>query len=109
MHRCSPTPRAVRAILLPAALAATMFGPSGSADAQIAYKSTLHKEYQAVDSDGASAWPEGSVPPYPIEMTGVVINNPWDMLYYWGTPDDWPAFDPDGPYDEESPQWQVYS
>lgn len=63
-----------------------------SADAQ-SFTPTKHSEYQAVDASGFPAWPPGGGPPYPIEMTGVVINNPWDMLNYTTAP---------------SPQWQVY-
>lgn len=44
------------------------------------YEPTLHSEYQAVYDNGESAWPYA--PPYPIEMVGVVINNPLDMLDY---------------------------
>ncbi|MCD4728644.1 MAG: PEP-CTERM sorting domain-containing protein [Pirellulales bacterium] len=49
-----------------------------------AYTPTLHSEYQAVTGDdpkGDPAWPlSGS--PYPIQLLGVVINNPEDMSDY---------------------------
>ena len=52
-----------------------------------------HSEYQAVYDDGTSAWPAvGS--PRPIELTGVVINNPWDTF--------------NGDNSEYSPEWQVF-
>jgi hypothetical protein len=58
------------------------------------FVATEHSEYQAVNADGTSAWPSGGGAPYDISMTGVVINNPWDMLDY----DNAAAW----------PQWQVY-
>lgn len=93
MHLCSPTPRALRSLLLPAALAAMLCGSSGWAQGQTA---TLHRQYQAVNADGSSAW-SGSGP---IVMTGVVINNYWDMLNY--------SDDPNSPNFSTSPQWQVF-
>jgi hypothetical protein len=51
-----------------------------------------HAEYQEVNDDGTGAWPASGAP-YPIELTGVVINNPWDMLDYSNSAD--------------QPQWQV--
>lgn len=57
------------------------------------YTPTKHSEYQMVNSDGTSAWPTGGSP-YPVEMIGVVINNPWDMLDY--------------SLSVTQPQWQVF-
>jgi len=61
---------------------------------QITYTPTKHSVYQAVNSDGTAAWPSGGQP-YPIQMIGVVINNPWDMLDY--------SLSASG-----VPQWQVF-
>ncbi len=55
---------------------------------------TKHSEYQAVYDDGTSAWLESWQNPYPIQLTGVVINNPWDMLDFSNS--------------ATSPAWQVY-
>ncbi len=52
---------------------------------------TQHSEYQAVYDDGTSAWVTGGY--RPIEMVGVVINNPWQMLNYETS---------------SSPEWQVF-
>lgn len=63
----------------------------------ITYTPTRHSQYQAVYDDGTSAWPS-SGPKYPVEMIGVVIHNPWDML-------DWNM----GNYSSSAtPQWQVF-
>lgn len=79
-----------------------LLGPAlPAAQGQVVYTPTLHREYQAVFNDGTSAWPASpQQPKYPIEMTGVVINNPGDMLYF--------SDDPQSPYYSDSPQWQVY-
>ncbi len=65
----------------------------------IVFTPTLHMELQAVlygpdDVQGASDWPAGGGEPYPIQLTGVVINNPWDMLDYDNT--------------AVQPQWQIF-
>ncbi len=76
---------------------------------QITYTPTKHSEYQMVNSDGTSAWPPGGLQPYPVEMIGLVINNPWDMLYYnlTGSPSlPYPPHPPAPPNDV--PQWQVF-
>lgn len=57
------------------------------------YTPTKHSEYQRVNSDGTSAWPSGGSP-YPVQMVGLVINNPWDMLDY--------------SLSASQPQWQVF-
>jgi hypothetical protein len=51
---------------------------------------TLHKTLQAVNATGASLNP----PNTPISLTGVVSNNPWDMLDYTDS--------------ALRPQWQVF-
>lgn len=61
---------------------------------QITYTPTKHSEYQIVHSDGTSAWPPGGLQPYPVQMIGLVINNPWDMLDY--------------SLSATQPQWQVF-
>ncbi len=58
----------------------------------VTFSPTKHSEYEAVYDDGTGAWPS-SRSAGPIEMTGVVINNPWDMLDYSNSAAD--------------PQWQV--
>lgn len=58
------------------------------------FVSISHSQYQAVQDDGTAAWPSGGVPAYPIELIGVVINNPWDMLDY--------------SLSAVQPQWQVF-
>ena len=81
----------IRTFLPAACLTAILFGPSvGRAD------DTLHNAYQAVNSSGTSTWTATGA----ITMTGVVINNPGDMLYY--------SDDSSSPYYSTSPQWQVY-
>ena len=85
MHPCFHSPRAFRALLPAACMVAALFGPSGLAFAQT---TTLHNQYQAVTSTGASAWTTTGQ----IVMTGVVINDASDML----------------DYSSASPQWQVY-
>ncbi len=67
---------------------------SPQAAGQITYTPTKHSYYQIVNSDGSSAWPSGGVQPYPVEMIGLVINNPWDMLDY--------------SLSVAQPQWQVF-
>ncbi len=58
----------------------------------VTFAPTMHSEFQAVYDDGTAAWPSsGSAGP--IQMTGVVINNPWDMLDYGNS--------------AGQPQWQV--
>ena len=75
----------IRTFLPAACLTAILFGPSvGRAD------DTLHNAYQAVNSSGTSTWTATGT----ITMTGVIINNPEDMLDY-----------SDG---NASPEWQVY-
>ncbi|MBM4088077.1 MAG: hypothetical protein FJ276_01415, partial [Planctomycetes bacterium] len=39
-----------------------------------------HSDFQAVDDNGMTAW--GTSGYHPVEMVGVIINNPWDMLNY---------------------------
>ncbi len=61
-----------------------------------AYTLTKHSEYQSVFDDGTSKWfaeEYDQVTGTPIEMIGVVINNPWHMLNY---------------ATDASPQWQVF-
>ncbi len=55
------------------------------------YTPTSHSEFQAVYDDGTGSWGGGGF--YPVEMIGVVINNPWQMLNY---------------ETDASPQWQVF-
>lgn len=56
--------------------------------------SISHSQYQAVQDDGTAAWPSGGGQPYAIELIGVVLNNPWDMLDY--------------SLSTEQPEWQVF-
>jgi hypothetical protein len=65
----------------------------------VTFTYTTHAALQAVlhgedDVWGNTAWPGGGLAPYPIQMTGVVINNPWDILNYDNSVD--------------QPQWQVF-
>lgn len=95
-HRASVS---LKCLLAP--LAALLVASASPAPAQtITYTPTKHSVYQAVLDNGSNAW---TFPNYgdgetrPISMTGVVINNPWDMLNYT--------------YNSVSnpqPQWQVY-
>ncbi len=88
---------------LAALLAALLLG-AGLSGAEGSY--TLHSQYQAVSEPfGATAWSGVG----PITMTGVVINNAWDMLYYADPAQLWPPdVDPRSQYDTASPQWQVF-
>jgi hypothetical protein len=52
----------------------------------------LHSDLQAVYDDGTSAW--SSLPGACISLTGVVLNNPWDMLSSSAS--------------ASQPAWQVY-
>ncbi len=82
MHLCFRVIRTLRPLIPAACVAAIVLGPSvGLAD-------TLHKAYQEINKDGTSKWTTIGQ----IVMTGVVINNPGDML----------------DYGIDSPQWQAY-
>lgn len=98
-----PTARPRRQLPL-AALIASLLLVSGVSDADGSYM--LHSQYQAVSEPyGAPAWSGVG----PITMTGVVLHDAWDMLYYADAGQIWPAdVDPRSQYSEASPQWQVY-
>jgi len=93
LPKSSAVRRVVAAILSSLLLAGLTAAPSYGDS----FTFTKHSEYQAVYDDGTAAWPSGSASPYPIEMIGVVINDPLDMLNY--------EYDAT---DNPSPQWQVY-
>lgn len=84
--------------ILVAAWAVPVIGGLGTlvpvtAEAQ-SYTWMTHAALQVVNpDDGSNAWPGTSQAP-PIQMIGVVINNPWDML--------------DFSVDAAKPQWQTY-
>lgn len=59
-----------------------------------AYTPVTHSEYQVVNDDGTAAWPASGLP-YPIQLVGVVINNPEDMSDYTD-------------YSPDSVWWQTY-
>ena len=81
----------MRKFVLSIALACLFLAPSLASD--ITYIPVTNSQLQAVNSDGSNAWP-GGVQPYPVSLTGVVINNPSDMLDYTNS--------------AASPQWQVF-
>jgi hypothetical protein len=85
-----------RTPLLCAAWACCFLLPS-VVSAQVTYTPITHSAFQAVldeEDAGKPAWPGKDVEPYPIELTGVVVNNPGNMLNYNNA--------------ASFPQWQVY-